>query len=642
MKRKRQMLRWLVRLKEPTAVSIVRRACVFSFIAMVFFTVRTLGAPTTEDFAKLASQVVPAQARSAAAVPPATVPASFSISPRGFLKSISAPPSYHFPAQPGAAAQPPSAIARDFLLTNGSLFGVSPLAIDFREERARQSTARQYVRLQELYHGIPVVAAEAVVQLNLQNEVEAVLGDFEPEDSLANNGRTETQPRLSADAAVAKAKEAFIAQAAPTQIQTSTPQLAIFAPAVLDESGESQLVWDLEVSATAPKKFRYRVLVDAARGDIVRLWTLTPSALYRQILQYSIVSMSTNSCSSSESLVRLEGQPPSGIADADSAYTYLGDTYNFYLVNHGRDGFDGLGATNRAVVTYCQSCLQCPWNNAEADSFDRELHFGDGWAVDDIVAHEFTHLVTASESGLIYTNASGAINESFSDVWGEFVDLTNGHGADTPDVRWLIGEELALATLRSMKNPPQYNNPDRLGSPLYQPPSNTYDNGGVHENSGVNNKLCYLLTDGDAFNGQSVYGMGITRIADLYYEVQVNLLTSGAGWTELYQALRQAAINLGWNYSDRLNLYHACAAVEIAGPGANLYVDKSSTCPNPAGLASCVFPGIGPYLTVSQGLNAAGPADVVHVRTGNYNEPMTINQLVTIRAESGPVSIGKP
>jgi len=37
-----------------------------------------------------------------------------------------------------------------------------------------------------------------------------------------------------------------------------------------------------------------------------------------------------------------------------------------------------------------------------------------------------------------------------------------------------------------------------------------------------------------------------------------------------------------------------------------------------------------------------GPTDILHVRIGNYNEPMTINQIVTIKAENGPVSIGKP
>jgi bacillolysin len=381
------------------------------------------------------------------------------------------------------------------------------------------------------------------------------------------------------------------------------------------------------------------VLVDAVDGTIARVWNLMPEALNRVIREYRPIPLGPGSCTSSQPIVRTEGQPPSGLLDVDNLYTFLGDTYLFYLFRHGRDSYDDQGATLEAIARYCEDCFRCPLGNAFAGP---PMLFGENWAVDDVVAHEFTHNVTASESGLIYTNASGAINESFSDIWGEFVDQTNGHGADSPEARWLIGEELVLATLRNMKNPPQYNQPDRRFSPLYQQPTNTWDNGGVHINSGVCNKLCYLLTDGDYFNGQGVYGLGHSRVIALFYEVQVNLLTSGAGWDELYQALKRATFNLGWNKTDQANFYRACVAVEIAGAPANLWVDKFSTCPTPVGLPSCSFPGIGPFVNVAQGLNAAGPADILHVRAANYNETGTINQMVTIKAENGWVSIGKP
>jgi subtilisin-like proprotein convertase family protein len=122
---------------------------------------------------------------------------------------------------------------------------------------------------------------------------------------------------------------------------------------------------------------------------------------------------------------------------------------------------------------------------------------------------------------------------------------------------------LLIGAIRDMKNPPVYGDPDRMGSPLWYTGSG--DNGGVHTNCGVNNKLCYLLTDGGTFNGHTVTGMGITKIADLYYEVQTNLLTSGADYTDLYSALTQAAINLGWTSTEKQNLEQASQAVEIAG-----------------------------------------------------------------------------
>ena len=45
------------------------------------------------------------------------------------------------------------------------------------------------------------------------------------------------------------------------------------------------------------------------------------------------------------------------------------------------------------------------------------------------------------------------------------------------------------------------------------------DNGGVHFNSGVNNKAAFLMTDGGTFNGQTVTGLGIAKVARIYYEV---------------------------------------------------------------------------------------------------------------------------
>jgi len=51
-----------------------------------------------------------------------------------------------------------------------------------------------------------------------------------------------------------------------------------------------------------------------------------------------------------------------------------------------------------------------------------------------------------------------------------------------------------------MSNPPQFLDPDKLSSPYFYKGSN--DNGGVHKNSGVNNKAAFLMVDGGTFNGK--------------------------------------------------------------------------------------------------------------------------------------------
>src|SRR5205085_290364 len=45
---------------------------------------------------------------------------------------------------------------------------------------------------------------------------------------------------------------------------------------------------------------------------------------------------------------------------------------------------------------------------------------------DDVVSHEWGHAFTEYTSNLIYQWQSGALNESYSDVWGETLDLING------------------------------------------------------------------------------------------------------------------------------------------------------------------------------------------------------------------------
>jgi len=244
--------------------------------------------------------------------------------------------------------------------------------------------------------------------------------------------------------------------------------------------------------------------------------------------------------------VREEGDPVSGDAEVNYAYDYLGDTYDFYSLFHGRDSIDDEGMSLIATVRYCDpelSSSDCPYQNAYWDS--SQMVFGDGFArADDVVGHELTHGVTDHESRLFYYMQSGAINESFSDVWGEFIDLWNGKGTDTPAVRWLIGEDLpaSIGVIRSMKNPPAYRDPDSMLSPYYY--CKNEDNGGVHFNSGVNNKVAYLLTDGGTFGGYTIAPLGMEKVAKLYYEVQTNLLTSGADYQDLADALYQGCLNL--------------------------------------------------------------------------------------------------
>jgi hypothetical protein len=142
---------------------------------------------------------------------------------------------------------------------------------------------------------------------------------------------------------------------------------------------------------------------------------------------------------------------------------------------------------------------------------------------------------------------SGAINEALSDIWGEFIDLSNGTGDDSEAVRWLIGEDLDPDGFRNMRDPaaaPHFD-PDRVGSPHYKCSGQDFDNGGVHSNSGVVNKIASLLADGGTFNGSTISPLGLDRTAALFYEVQTNWLTSGSDFNDLNDALEAACLGMG-------------------------------------------------------------------------------------------------
>ena len=168
-------------------------------------------------------------------------------------------------------------------------------------------------------------------------------------------------------------------------------------------------------------------------------------------------------------------------------------------------------------------------------------------SADDVVGHELTHGVTEFTSGLLYYFQSGAINESMSDIFGEFIDQQDGLGTDTAGVKWLLGEDLPIGAIRDMQDPTasaDVAQPDKMTSGLWFPDNSFSDQGGVHYNSGVGNKAAYLITDGATFNGQTISGIGIDKTAAIFYRVDRSLLTSGSDYAALADALHQACTDL--------------------------------------------------------------------------------------------------
>jgi len=572
-------------------------------------------------------------------VPAQSSPPQVSLADDGFVRYIGASQGHEFPVANAALGQP-ELIARNFLKQHGRLFGVSSPAVDFATLKNNNRNGRNYLRFQQTYGGLPVFAAQVTVQLNAQDGVECIFADIERNTQPFDDRHVALVPILTAAQASERAKVLMAPEANGDRLDTKPPELVIFSPSVVDEPGKPRVVWDVVVFSVASHRFGERVLIDSRSGELVFRYPLIHQEIDRRIHD------DTNQVVGFGPVIRGEGDPPAAEPQVNAAYDYIGATYLFYLHYHGRQDWQPYYPEVDAIVRYCPGGSDpCPWNNASYSSVVDELRFGDGWATDDVVAHEYTHGITTFESGLIYRNTPGAINESFSDIWGEFVDLLVVYSNDVASARWLVSEDVPGGPIRSMKDPTLFNNPDRLNSPLYVPPvpypGPDDDNGGVHSNSGVLNKFCYLLTDGDYFNGYNIAGMGIARVADLFYELNANLLQSAPDWGDVYDALRQAALNLGWTKLEQDNLCRAALAVEIAVRPRNFYADKNSLgCLN-SGSQICTLFG-GPFISIAQGVNGICPGDNLWVRTGSYNEKPTIARSLTLRPYDGPVSIGKP
>ncbi len=437
-------------------------------------------------------------------------------------------------ALPGTGTpQNASAAAMDALNAYGAIFGLNNPASELSQKSLRTTAnGRSVVRYQQNYNGIPIIGGELIVNLSANNGLLSINGEIAPKLAIPTTATiTVQQARDTALSAVAKWHGTAV-----SALAASAPILSVYDPKLLSpNTSPAKLVWRIEVSSTRQQPIHELVLIDAQSGHISLHFNQVDTAL--QLSTHDTGGTST--LPGTQVCTQADLTCAAGSADAKSAHTFAQDTYSFYSTTHTRDGIDNAGSVITSTVNWDDgaSCPNAFWNGTQ-------MVYCAGLVVDDVVAHELTHGVTENTSNLFYYYQSGAINESFSDLWGEFVDLDNG--VDNVADRWLMGEDLNVApmigAIRSMKNPPAFNDPDRIGSAYYYTGSG--DNGGVHINSGVNNKAVYLMADGDTFNGQTITGIGITKVAKIYYEVQTNLLTSGADYLDLYNALYQGCQNL--------------------------------------------------------------------------------------------------
>jgi Zn-dependent metalloprotease len=201
-------------------------------------------------------------------------------------------------------------------------------------------------------------------------------------------------------------------------------------------------------------------------------------------------------------LVRSEGGKAVKDVSVNEAYDGAGTTYDFYEEVFSRNSIDGKGMAIDSSVHYDRSYDNAFWNG-------RQMVYGDGdgdlfnrfTIAVDVIGHELTHGVTGCEANFDYEGEPGALNESFSDVFGSMVKQWNGKETSNK-ADWIIGEGLFTKKvkgvgIRSMKDPgTAYDDPVLGKDPQPASMKDFYtgydDNGGVHINSGIPNRAFCL------------------------------------------------------------------------------------------------------------------------------------------------------
>lgn len=267
-----------------------------------------------------------------------------------------------------------------------------------------------------------------------------------------------------------------------------------------------------------------------------------------------------------------------GSQDIDRYYSVLGTISNYMFTEHDRDGANFHGGmvitpvpTRAATPPGIQGPLSniyslmhwdavanpgyCPdagFNHQNGSTAPQFLFCHDEFSPD-VAGHEYTHSLVYFDIdngawyyplGTSYYGQSGALEESYADVFGAAVeeqvtglyDWKSGRWQDNPQGEYPSNND---PRYRDMENPTSVVNtylglpyPDRFISANYYCGSS--DNAGVHHNSTVVSKAFSLLVDGGDFNGCHISGIGMLPAQKILYSAWLNYFTYNVTFNQAY------------------------------------------------------------------------------------------------------------
>lgn len=214
-------------------------------------------------------------------------------------------------------------------------------------------------------------------------------------------------------------------------------------------------------------------------------------------------------------------------------------SYDYFQNTFTRKSIDGVGGNILAFFNVAEedgSSMENAFWNGNA------MWYGNGGSAFkplarglDVGGHEMTHGVVEKTANLEYQGESGALNESFADVFGTMIDRDD----------WKVGEDVMQpgvsnsGALRDLQDP---HNGAPTNSQFWQPKhtnekfTGTADNGGVHINSGIPNHAFYLFANNAA--------VGKDKAEQVYYKALRDYLVKSSQFVDCRIAVVQAAKDL--------------------------------------------------------------------------------------------------
>jgi len=409
---------------------------------------------------------------------------------------------------------------RMFMRKNRALFGLRNPDIELVQKSASiGELGNKHIRFKQKFDGLPVWKSELVAQFSPQGNLISVHGAYASTPQVVN-----TQPAISEMQALDLARQTKPELTGAKQL--GIPELVIYP----SDTSEPRLVWRLVLEKSLSEV--WEIFLDAQTGETLLSFNrvptnnssgsgvdladvLRPLNVWQEGADYYLINASKpmfDTLSNPPDLTETWGAiivgdgrnefdlayhvvAPASVGpwfpvDAVSAAYNLSETYDYFQNSHGLLSIDGAGSNLVGIVRFGSN-----FANAFFRPDINRMFFGDlePYAASlDVVAHEVSHGVIFAIAGLVYLNQSGALNESFADI---FAEMTEKQSRGTPD--WLIGSELS-EPLRSFANPGalQYAPDKPYPSKMSEFVSTNDDNGGVHINSSIINHAFYLLAEG--------------------------------------------------------------------------------------------------------------------------------------------------